>query len=103
MKFNISSETKEWILGTLVAGVIFWLMLPVLKKDTTPVQPIVRPENIDVAITAYSGALADGQPESVLNELNASTAKDYGVRVYQDRTTGAFVATDLSGKELKRI
>lgn len=99
----ISVENRKAIFGFGLAGLLFWLSMRTFlkKKDPANNQPLITQDNIDIALTAYSSAVANGEQQSVLNDLNESTAKEYGLRVYQKKSDGTFVVTDLAGNEVK--
>lgn len=97
-------KSKEFLIGAGIAAVVlFFMTRTVLKQEDKVKQPPITQENINIALDAYMMAVQENAPQSDLNEINKSTQKDYGIRVYQDRTSGAFVATDLAGKELKKV
>jgi len=101
---QLSTETKEGLIGIALASVIFWLLTKtVLEKEKDVTQPPITDENISVAITAYMSAVENNEPQSVLNDLNASTARDYGLRVYERKRDNKFVVTDLSGNEVRVV
>lgn len=104
MSLAMKTETKEYLLGSALALVAFWLLCKtVLRKSEEIVRPAITQENIDIAVSAYMSAVQNNEPQAVLNDLNKSTSKDYGVRVYQNKSDGAFVVTDLDGKEVRRV
>ena len=57
-------------------------------------------KNAMAALQAYRAAKKNGESKQFLDELNQELAKEYGVRVYTDKTTGKCIATDLSGNKI---
>jgi len=57
-------------------------------------------KNAMAALQAYRAAKRNGESKQFLDELNQELAKEYGVRVYTDKTTGKCIATDLSGNKI---
>jgi|SRR6185312_1728438 len=96
---------KAFILGTALGLFLFWgtWQLYIKKQLQQPEPPPITDKNIDEAVTAYQMALNDNAPVSVLTELNQTYAKDYGLKVYQRRTDGKIVVSNLDGKEIKAV
>ena len=95
-------STKNFILGMLLAGGMFWLLKK--AKDNggpKPYQPEVTQANISIVLDAYTSALNDGASQSDLNDLNEQTASEYGLRAYQRSSDGKVIITDMLGKEVK--
>lgn len=101
----ISTDTKIFVLGTLLGATLSYFLWRLYFRDDAqaPFQPEVTDEHIEEALTAYTLALEKGEDQSLLNDLNTQFAGEYGLRVYQRKSDGKIVATDLSGKEVKVI
>ncbi len=52
------------------------------------------------ALKAFIAAYNAGESQAALNELNREISKEMGLRVYRKASTGNFIVTDLSGKEI---
>lgn len=52
------------------------------------------------ALKGYISAYNNGEPQSVLDELNREFAKEFKVKVYRRKSDGKLVVCDLSGKEI---
>lgn len=65
-------------------------------KDATT--PIIK--NSFGALKGYIDAYNNGEPQSVLDELNREFAKEFKVKVYKRKSDGKFVVCDLDGKEI---
>lgn len=57
-------------------------------------------KNAMAALRAYRAAKRNGESKQFLDELNQELAKEYGVRIYTDKTTGKCIATDLNGNKI---
>lgn len=51
-------------------------------------------------LKAYVEAYNNGEPQSVLDELNREFAKEFGCKVYRRKSDRKLVVTDLEGKEI---
>lgn len=51
-------------------------------------------------LVAYKQAVKDGQNKAFLNELNSEAAQEYGLKVYNDKTTGRLFVADLEGNKV---
>jgi hypothetical protein len=60
--------------------------------------PIVK--NSFGALKGYIDAYNNGEPQSVLDDLNREFAKEFKVKVYRRKGDGKLVVCDLSGKEI---
>lgn len=99
----ISADNRKAIFGFGLAAVLFWLSMKTFlkKKDPAESQPLITADNIQDSLAAYKMAVANGEDQSLLNDLNDITSKEYGIRVYQRKSDGIFVVTDLGGNEIK--
>jgi hypothetical protein len=52
------------------------------------------------ALKAYIDAYNNGEPQSVLNDLNVEFGKEFGVKVNRRKSDNKLVVTDLEGKEI---
>ena len=106
--------------------ILFWLFKPKMKKvnATTKLTLTDQEENpkdrkkIDAptmnskdaknpliknsfgALKGYINAFNNGEPQSVLDELNREFAKEFKVKVYRRKSDGKLVVCDLDGKEI---
>jgi hypothetical protein len=106
--------------------ILFWLFKPKMKKvnATTKLTLTDQEENpkdrkkIDAptmdskdaknpliknsfgALKGYISAYNNGEPQSVLDELNREFAKEFKVKVYRRKSDGKLVVCDLDGKEI---
>jgi hypothetical protein len=106
--------------------ILFWLFKPKMKKvnATTKLTLTDQEENpkdrkkIDAptmnskdaknpliknsfgALKGYINAYNNGEPQSVLDELNREFAKEFKVKVYRRKSDGKLVVCDLDGKEI---
>jgi hypothetical protein len=75
------------------------------KKIDTPTadakdlkDPMVK--NAFGALKGYVDAYNNGEPQSVLDELNREFSKEFKVKVYRRKSDGKLVVYDLSGSEI---
>ncbi len=64
---------------------------------------VSTPEQKKSAITAlqaYKSAVKAGEPPAKLAELNAMIFKEYGLKVYRDKSTGQFFCADKNGNPI---
>jgi hypothetical protein len=64
---------------------------------------VSTPEQKKSAITAlqaYKAAVKDGQPAAKLAELNAMIFKQYGLKVYKDKSTNQYFCADANGNPI---
>ena len=101
----MTTDTKKGILGIGLGLVLFWLLTKAMSKKEaeSTYQPEVTEANASIVLDAYMSAVRDGAGQADLNDLNMATASEYGIRAYLRKSDGKFVATDLSGKEVKCI
>lgn len=101
----MSLDSRKAVIGfsvgiiAFVASLYTWLK-PSQDSAIARSQKAVKPEDVQVAITAYAAALQDGISQSELNDMNTDFAGKMNLRVYQDQNTGEIIATDLSGNEI---
>lgn len=94
---------KNALLGVLLGlGAFFFFKksLTVNRSNMDASQPPITAQNIQIALDAYTAAVNDSAEQSTLNELNTTTSAEYGLRVYQRKSDGVFIVTDLSGKQV---
>lgn len=74
------------------------------KDKTTKVdQPPVSQENIQIAVSAYQGAIEAGEDDLALMELNKELKSEYGLSVMYRQIDGKYIVKDNSGKEVKSV
>lgn len=66
------------------------------RKDAK--SPLIK--NSFGALKGYIEAYNNGEPQSVLDELNREFSKEFKVKVYRRKSDGKFVVCDLEGKEI---
>ena len=123
----MTNEHKKAILVFGAGLLLFWLFKPKSKKITAETnlkyaeeednpkdrQKITAPtmsaksaaknpmaKGAFAALKAYVDAYNNGEPQSVLDELNREFAKEFKVRVYRRKSDKKLVVTDLEGKEI---
>lgn len=57
-------------------------------------------KNAMMVLRAYKMAKKNGESRDFLNELNAETAKEFGLRVQTEKSTGKCFVTDLNGNKI---
>jgi hypothetical protein len=57
-------------------------------------------KNAAIVVKAYSDASKAGESAQFLDEMNATFAKEYSMRVYKDKGSGKLFATDLTGNKI---
>lgn len=124
---NVTDDQKKALLIFGTSILLFWLFKPKLnkvkhdtnlnftneedspkdrKKMTAPTLSAktlkANPHVKDAfgCLKAYIEAYNNGEPQSVLNELNREFAKEFKVKVYRRKSDGKVVVCDLSGKEI---
>lgn len=71
---------------------------PTMSKQDAQSNPLAK--NGFAALKAYIDAYNNGEPQSVLDELNREFAKEFKVKVYRRKSDGKLVVCDLNGKEI---
>jgi hypothetical protein len=70
-----------------------------IKSGSIPTSDSEK-KNAAIVIKAYSDASKAGESAQFLDEMNATFAKEYSLRVYKDKGTGKLFAADLSGNKI---
>lgn len=102
----MTKDVKQAIIGFTLGAGLLWLLIKAVEKsraDDTPVQPKYTDEDIAVAVTAYQEAMAAGEGQAALAELNEEIKKDYGLTVMFRHSDEKFVVKNLSGREVKIV
>lgn len=71
---------------------------PTMSSKDAKLNPAAK--NAFAALKAYISAYNNGEPQSVLDELNREMAKEFKVKVYRRKSDGKLVVCDLGGKEI---
>lgn len=71
---------------------------PTMSPNTAKTHPLAK--NSFMALKGYIDAYNNGEPQSVLDELNREFAKEFKVKVYRRKSDGKLVVCDLEGKEI---
>ena len=71
---------------------------PTMSSKTAQKNP--QAKNGFACLKAYIDAYNNGEPQSVLDELNREFAKEFGCKVYRRKSDRKLVVTDLDGKEI---
>lgn len=71
---------------------------PTMSEKTAKTHPLAK--NSFAALKGYIDAYNNGEPQSVLDELNREFAKEFKVKVYRRKSDGKLVVCDLEGKEI---
>ena len=74
------------------------IAVPTMNPKSAAKHPLAKGGFI--ALKAYIDAYNNGEPQSVLDELNTEFAKEYKVKVNRRKSDKKLVVTDLSGKEI---
>ena len=123
----MTTEQKKAIFIFSAGFILFWLFKPKMKivnadtnlklhdkeddpksrtKMTAPTMSTSDAKNNPQAknafgsLKAYISAYNNGEPQSVLDDLNREFAKEFKVKVYRRKSDGKLVVCDLSGKEI---
>lgn len=123
----MTNEHKKALLIVGAGLLLFWFFKPKMKKATAETNmkyadeedspkerkkmdaPTMNPKSASrnplakggfAALKAYIDAYNNGEPQSVLDELNREFAKEFKVRVYRRKSDKKLVVTDLEGKEV---
>jgi hypothetical protein len=123
----MTDNNKKAILVVSIALLLFMVVKPKRKKvnaetklslsdeeadpkDRTPMKtPTMSDKSAQAnpkaksafgCLKAYIDAYNNGEPQSVLDELNREFAKEFGCKVYRRKSDGKLVVTDLEGKEI---
>jgi len=123
----MTTEQKKALFILSVGVLLFWIFKPKIKKPnaetnvnlsneednpkdrkkmTTPTMgsdvakknPMSK--NCFAALKAYIDAYNNGEPQSVLDELNREFAKEFKCKVYRRKSDDKLVVCDLQGKEI---
>ena len=71
---------------------------PTLTAKDMGTNPMVK--NGFACLKAYISAYNNGEPQSVLDELNREFAKEFKCKVYRRKSDNKLVVCDLEGKEI---
>jgi hypothetical protein len=71
---------------------------PTMSAKTAQTNPLAK--NGFAALKGYIDAYNNGEPQSVLDELNREFAKEFKVKVYRRKSDSKLVVCDLNGKEI---
>jgi hypothetical protein len=74
------------------------MKVPTMSSKTAKDNPQVK--NAFACLKAYIDAYNNGEPQSVLDELNREFAKEFSCKVYRRKSDKKLVVTDLDGKEI---
>jgi hypothetical protein len=74
------------------------ITMPKVSNKTLKSHPLAQ--NGMAAMKGYIDAYNNGEPQSVLDELNREFAKEFKVKVYKRKSDGKVVVCDLEGKEI---
>jgi hypothetical protein len=74
------------------------MKVPTMSSKTAKDNPQVK--NAFACLKAYIDAYNNGEPQSVLDELNREFAKEFSCKVYRRKSDRKLVVTDLDGKEI---
>jgi hypothetical protein len=123
----MTDNNKKTILIVSLAFLLFLVVKPKKKKmnaqtkmsltdeedapkDRTPMkaptmsnksaQTNAKAKSAFACLKAYIEAYNNGEPQSVLDELNREFAKEFGCKVYRRKSDRKLVVTDLDGKEI---
>lgn len=103
----MSVETRKIIIGVLAAAGLYYLILYVFDKKKndpdTPKQIPITDENIDVAVEAYSAALANQEDPATMEEMNKSFLQEYGISIKQRSDDGRLIIRNMAGNNIKIV
>lgn len=71
---------------------------PTMSNKTAQKNP--QAKNAFACLKAYIDAYNNGEPQSVLDDLNREFAKEFGCKVYRRKSDRKLVVADLEGKEI---
>jgi hypothetical protein len=74
------------------------MKVPTMSSKTAQKNP--QAKNAFACLKGYVDAYNNGEPQSVLDELNREFAKEFGCKVYRRKSDRKLVVTDLEGKEI---
>jgi hypothetical protein len=74
------------------------MKVPTMSSKTAQKNPQVK--NAFACLKGYVDAYNNGEPQSVLDELNREFAKEFSCKVYRRKSDRKLVVTDLEGKEI---
>lgn len=74
------------------------MKVPTMSDKTAKQNP--KAKSAFGCLKAYIEAYNNGEPQSVLDELNREFAKEFGCKVYRRKSDRKLVVTDLEGKEI---
>jgi hypothetical protein len=57
-------------------------------------------KNAVIVIKAYGDAQAAGETKTFLDQMNAEFAKQYGLKLYTEKSSGNLFASDLQGNKI---
>ena len=71
---------------------------PTLSSKSASANPMAKTGF--AALKAYIEAYNNGEPQTVLDDLNREFAKEFKVKVYRRKSDNKLVVCDLAGKEI---
>ena len=100
-------ENRKTIVGvatgvTLFALVVHFFLRPDADSKGDK-EEIVKPENIETAVTAYRSAIEKQEDEETLKSLNKQMLKEFGVSVSYNQDNKRYVVRDKKEKIIKTV
>lgn len=68
------------------------------SSKSAPTEAEVK--NAAIVLSAYKSAQSAGESVSFLGDMNAEFAKEFGLRVHNDKGSGKLFAADLKGNKI---
>lgn len=98
----MQKESKIAVLGFGLGFVLFVLCEKLIfsKKGVSATAPSIPDKDIEAAADAYSHALDNNEPDTVLSSLNEGFATRYNLKVRMGSSDNSLIITDLAGNQI---
>lgn len=103
---DISPKLRDGLIVGGIAIVLLFILVPrkkgIKKLPTNGDTKADNVQNARVVLDAFMNAMEAGENASALNELNKEFVKEYGLKVFKNKS-GNFVARTLDGKDVLMV
>jgi hypothetical protein len=98
---------KKTIIGLIVGGVLFWVLIKVFNSKPIPAPAVsqvpITDENIDIAVSAFKDALNKGEDQQTLDALNEMFKKDFGISIKMSEQDNSLIVRNMAGNNIKIV
>jgi len=103
---NISPKLRDGLIVGGIAIVLLFILVPrkkgIKKLPTNGATTTDKVQDARVVLDAFMNAMEAGENAQALNELNKEFVKEYGLKVFKNKS-GSYVARTLDGKDVLMV